>query len=40
MPALDKFVKGRHCMFAAGILILPALGIPRPISMGGEELLS
>lgn len=40
MPALDKFGKGRHCMFAAGILILPALGIPRPISMGGEELLS
>ena len=40
MPALDKSGKGRHCMFAAGILILPVLGIPRHTSMGGEELLS
>lgn len=26
MPALDKSGKGRHCMFAAGIFILPGSG--------------
>ena len=40
MPALDKSGKGRHGMFAAGIFILPALGMPRPTSMDRKELLS